>query len=186
MARSPRARSLDEIAESIRSHWKATEEDRFAIGRDLLEARERFPGDLEFGRWLRESNFPFTRQWALTLRLAAENEPAVREALTTQVVSGDTPNLKKAVQVVLHPLATADEVEPESDGYRRLITALSAIESLSGTDFADLFDGLTPYRQARAKASAHRAERVVRRMCRTFDALVVNVVIPNEVEGDVE
>lgn len=99
----PVVRSLDDIAESIRAHWSATEEDRFAIGRDLVEARERFPGDTEFGQWFATQRFPFARSWAHTLRLAAEHEPAVRAALSTQVDSGKPSNIKKAVRAVLHP-----------------------------------------------------------------------------------
>lgn len=46
-------RTLDEIADSIRSHYETgVRETYFAIGRDLLEARAQFPGDREFGHWV--------------------------------------------------------------------------------------------------------------------------------------
>lgn len=177
-------RSLDDIAASIRGHWAATEEDRFAIGRDLLEARDRFAGDREFGQWLQEQSFPFNRHWALTLRLAAENEREVRAVVASQLASGKRPNIEKAVRAVLHPepaIDYPDEPAPSGD-YARVMAALKAVEALVDTDFADLFDALPPHRQARAKASAHRAEKILRLMCRRFDALVVNVVIPAEGE----
>lgn len=117
----PTTRTLDEIAESIRAHWSATEEDRFAIGRDLLEARAQFPGDREFGAWMRAKEFPFTQQWSHTLRLAAANEPAVRRVLTSQLVGGHRrPNLERAVRMAVRPAPehrdeTYSEPEPERE-----------------------------------------------------------------------
>jgi len=109
------ARTLDEIADDIRSHWAATDDDRFAIGHCLVEARAQFPSDPEYGQWLREQNFPFTTRWGHTLRLAAENEPAVRELLGSQLPSGPKPNIQKAVKAVLHPPVD----EPEREGVPR-------------------------------------------------------------------
>lgn len=68
----------------------------FSIGRRLLEARELLASDPAFGQWFQSQQFPFSRQWAYTLRRGAESEPEVRELLTTQVVSGNL-NFKKAV-----------------------------------------------------------------------------------------
>lgn len=96
-------RSLDEIAESIRAHWSATEEDRFAIGHDLMEARARFPSNREFGAWMEQQGLPFAREMARMLRLGAENEPEVRAALATQVANGRHPNFLLAVRTVLPP-----------------------------------------------------------------------------------
>jgi hypothetical protein len=157
----PAARSLGEIADSIRAHWSATEDDRFAIGRDLIEARERFPSDPEFGQWMKAQEFPFNRQWGYTLRLAAENEPAVRAVLTSQLVSGRTPNIEKALAAVLHPIAMVPDPTPA--GYRELLAAFKAVAALAGI-VDDVFMAATDTQNRRLRAAAHRASRVVRRV----------------------
>ena len=108
----PTARTLDEIADSIRSHWSATEDDRFAIGRDLAEARERFPSNQEFGAWFNVQGFPFAHEMARLTRLAAENEQEVRGVLANQLASGRSTNFYEAVRTVLHPPAEA--VQPDA------------------------------------------------------------------------
>jgi len=116
------ARTLDDIADSIRAHWQATEDDRFAIGRDLLEARAQFVGNIEFGQWCATQGFAFTQQWGRTLRLAAEHEPAVREALQSQLCNGKPSNFEKAVKAVIHPpVEPADE--PPAPKKRKPISA---------------------------------------------------------------
>jgi hypothetical protein len=75
----------------------------FAIGRDLMEARERFPSNQEFGAWVDQQGFPFARTWGYTLRLAAENEPEVRLALASQLANGKSENFQKAVKIACPP-----------------------------------------------------------------------------------
>lgn len=132
----PGSRTLDEIADSIRSHWEATEEDRFAIGRDLMDARQQFSGDREFGAWLVFQGFPFTSEWGRVLRLAAENEPEVRALLASQLASGRKPNIEKAVKAVLHPepptAKPKEEPTEETDSHwSALVSVMESIEALS-------------------------------------------------------
>lgn len=67
------------IAEDIRLWFGKGIDAQFAIGRLLMEARDLFPADQEFGRWLRAQELPFTYQTAWNLRMAASREPEVRE-----------------------------------------------------------------------------------------------------------
>lgn len=98
-------RNLSDIADSIWDHYErgkqgalAAMEVNFAIGRDLLEARERFPSDREFGEWFAFQHFPWRdRTWPWLLRKAAEREPAVRNLLLSQVNSGEPLNFHHAV-----------------------------------------------------------------------------------------
>jgi hypothetical protein len=64
--------------------------------------RSRFPGDREFGQWVKKQGFPFVGETARLYRLAAENEEAIRAALESQLTSGPQ-NFEKAVKAVLHP-----------------------------------------------------------------------------------
>lgn len=135
-------RNLHEIADSIwesyergkQGHMQAVES-YFAIGRDLLEARRRFPSDNDFGEWFAGQSFPFNRQWAWTLRAAAEREGEVREVVATQVVTGQ-PNIKKAVQQVRRPRLSSvpESVEEHPIEYSTATWADLAglIESLEG------------------------------------------------------
>jgi hypothetical protein len=157
----PETRTLGEIAESIRSHWSATEEDRFAIGRDLLDARQQFIGDREFGQWMKVEAFPFSQQWGHTLRLAAENEPAVRDVLTSQLVSGKKPNIETAVKAVLHPEEIAKEVTSETVekpteevAFRDLLRLLGEIEALRSIDAG--FAAIVPERRQASTAKRLR------------------------------
>jgi len=115
-------RNLHEIADSI---WESIEQGKqgaalaldaqLAIGRDLLDARTRFPSDNDFGEWFAGQSFPFGRSWAWTLRAAAENEKAVRQVVVTQVTTGGQPNIKKAVAEARRPrLASIPEPSKET------------------------------------------------------------------------
>lgn len=107
-------RNLHEIADSI---WESIEKGKqsamqaldahLAIGRDLMDARARFPSNNDFGEWFTGQSFPFSRVWAWTLRAAAENEPRVREVFVTQVTNGEQPNIKKAVAEAGRPRLTS-------------------------------------------------------------------------------
>lgn len=93
--------NLDRIAADIKAEWGKGIESQFAIGRKLMEARAEFdrPGkatgigkesaDALFGQWFRAQEFPFGRQTAWELRVAAEKEDEVR-AFLTAVASSDT------------------------------------------------------------------------------------------------
>lgn len=113
---------LDELASEVRSEYRRSRDALiesidayFAIGHALSEARTMLPSDPAFGAWFKAQEFGFSRQWAYTLRSAAENEPAVRRAVTTQVVTGAV-NFKKAVK----------QVTAQSGGTRATRPALSA------------------------------------------------------------
>jgi hypothetical protein len=158
------ARTLEEIAESIRVNFGRGTEAQFAIGHDLAEARAQFPSDPEYGQWLREQGFPFSTEWGRTLRLAAENEPAVRGLLATQVASGSKPNIKKAVKTVLQPaevvpieeaLARLDEPATGAVTFRDLLQLLGAIEALKSID-AGHFAAIVPPRRQDSTASRLR------------------------------
>ena len=129
-------RNLHEIADSI---WESVEQGKqsamqaldahLAIGRDLLDARTRFPSDNDFGEWFAGQTFPFGRTWAWTHRQAAENEKAVRQLVFTQVNTGDGPNLKKAVAEIRRPrLASV----PESAEEMRIEYTTAAWVDLAG------------------------------------------------------
>lgn len=97
---------LEGLASTIRERYRDSRlaltdaiEHYFAVGHALLEARTLLPSNEAFGAWFRAQEFGFNQQWAHVLRSAAEHEPAVRVAITTQVVNGQ-PNIKKAVQQV--------------------------------------------------------------------------------------
>lgn len=96
---------LDELAAVVRAQHRRTREALgeavdayFAIGHALAEARRTLASDPAFGQWFANQEFGFTRQWAYVLRQAAEHEATVRHVLTTQVVTGGSPNIKKAVK----------------------------------------------------------------------------------------
>lgn len=104
VVRSEYQRSRDAMSESVEAY--------FACGRALLAAREALPSDQAFGEWFRSQDFGFSQQWGHTLRTAAEQEPAVRAAVTTQVVTGGSPNIKKAVKQVRAALGAGRQERP--------------------------------------------------------------------------
>ncbi len=75
----------------------------FEIGHCLERARGLMPSDQEYGEWFRKQKFGFSQQWSHVLRQAAQREIEVRAAVTTQVVTGQSPNIKKALQAVRNP-----------------------------------------------------------------------------------
>jgi N6-adenosine-specific RNA methylase IME4 len=111
---------LDELADTVRREYRRSREALgdavdayFAVGHALLDARRSLPSDQAFGAWFRSQDFGFNQQWAHTLRSAAEHEPAVRAAVTTQVVTGGAPNIKKAVKRVRAQLDGGRDSRPE-------------------------------------------------------------------------
>lgn len=98
---------LEALASRVRAEYRRSKEAigeavdaYFAIGQCLMEARAALADNQSFGAWMRLQEFGFTRQWALVLRTAAEHEPEVRAALTSQLVNGGALNLDKAVKQV--------------------------------------------------------------------------------------
>lgn len=75
----------------------------FTIGDALLGARQVLASNEAFGAWFNAQEFGFTRQWGHVLRSAAENDVAVRRALSSQLADGNGPNLEKAVKEVMAP-----------------------------------------------------------------------------------
>lgn len=97
-------RSKDAIGEAVDAY--------FAIGQCLTEARQALRSDPAFGQWFAAQEFGFTRQWGYVLRQAAEYEAPVRSLLTTQVVTGGSPNIKKAVKQVTAALGGGRDEKP--------------------------------------------------------------------------
>lgn len=96
---------LEALAERIRVEYRRSRaalgdaiDSYFVIGQCLAEAREAHRSDQAFGEWFRAQQFGFTQQWAHVLRQAAEHETEVRAVVTTQVVTGQLPNIRKAVK----------------------------------------------------------------------------------------
>ena len=159
------ARDLSDIASDIRAHWQATEDDRFAIGRCLMEAREQFPSDPEFGQWMAAENFPFTSQWALMLRRAAENEVEVRAALESQLSRGKRPNIEKAVREVTQPTPVAPIaiLEPVADIKSEVSAVMDALTQLANLEatIERIRVNWTPEQQNRLVKAAKRAAKVI-------------------------
>lgn len=159
-------RNLHEIADSI---WESIEQGKqsamqaldaqLAIGRDLVDARTRFPSDNDFGDWFAGQNFPFGRSWAWTLRAAAENEKAVRQAVVTQVTTGAQPNLKKALAEVRRPrlvaVTEAPQIEYVTAAWVDLAGLMESIESTLSRDPAELAAAV-PLRRRAATAKKLR------------------------------
>lgn len=120
----PSSGRLDDIARGIHGDWargKAAHGEMvdayFAIGHQLRAARKLLPRDDVFGRWFKAQDFGFSRQWALTLRQAAEHESEVRAVVTSQLVTG-RPNLEKAVKEVVAPKPKVEPAPIAPVGYK--------------------------------------------------------------------
>ncbi len=99
-------RPIDEITESVRTHIErgregllTTVDAYFAIGRDLLEARTLLPADRDYGAWVKD-NFNRSTRWAWNLTAAARDEDAVRGAVGSQLLTGESLNFEKALNAV--------------------------------------------------------------------------------------
>ncbi len=110
---------LDRLAHEVRTQYERSRtamadsiDAYFAVGRALLKARQALPSDQAFGEWFRAQEFGFTRQWGSTLRLAAESEVDVRAAVASQLATGNTPNIDKAVKQVRAALGSGRDSRP--------------------------------------------------------------------------
>jgi phage N-6-adenine-methyltransferase len=109
-------RNLSDIADSIwdqyergRQGYAQQMESFLVIGRDLLEARDRFPANVEFGEWFSGQSFPFKLRWGQYLMEAARLEPAIRIELSRTAVrdDDDPPGLKALLTLVKGQKPTA-------------------------------------------------------------------------------
>lgn len=98
---------LDALASDIREQCQRVKsaageafDAQLAIGADLSAARQLLVSDQAFGAWFRDKGFPFNRQWGHVLRTAAEHGPEIQEAVASQLATGKSPNLEKAVKQV--------------------------------------------------------------------------------------
>lgn len=165
-------RNLHEIADSI---WESVEQGKqsamqaldanLAIGRDLMDARTRFPSDNDFGEWFAGQSFPFSRQWAWTLRSASENESAVRQRVASQLATGAAANIEKAVRDVRRPRLAAVPSEPLAQpetGISNDVQALAAfVEELDDLRASLAISQIVPALQVRSRAAFARRLRQV-------------------------
>lgn len=111
---------LEELASVVRAQHRRSKEALgdavdayFAIGAALLEARKALPSDNAFGAWFRAQEFGFTKRWALTLRTAAEYRGEVEAAVRSQLRTGESPNIDKAVKQVRAALGSGRSERPD-------------------------------------------------------------------------
>jgi hypothetical protein len=106
---------LERIAENIREEWGKGIDAQFAVGHRLIEARDMFPQDVEFGKWFKSEDFPFQLRTAHRLREAAAREPEVRALLSGQSAQTDR-SVSGAVQLLnAGPKEDAGEIIPVTD-----------------------------------------------------------------------
>ena len=97
------------LSHRIREEWGQTRNHQvaawagyFNIGELLMAARDKLAGDLEYGRWFKEQDFGFTRQWGGRLIECARNRPALEAALETAVSGGHpTPGVNALLGTLL-------------------------------------------------------------------------------------
>lgn len=127
------------IADDIRAEWGRGNEAAFAIGRLLGEARNTFPSDIEYGRWVEAQQFPFSRQTAYRLRWASEHEPEVRAYIADPAV-GHKADLGVSTAVdrmTAKPKPPSAEVIPVTDATPAdpaYASLRSAYRAIVGTD----------------------------------------------------
>jgi hypothetical protein len=78
------SKALKAIAKKVKAQFDKGIDAQFAIGHLLNEARTLIPGDAQFGRWLSEQEFGFSRPTAHRLAEAATREPEVREFIAAR------------------------------------------------------------------------------------------------------
>lgn len=136
---------LDELAERIRSNYNRGQkavivawESRYIIGESLAQARKLLRGDLEYGRWVKEQDFPFakTTQGYLTWvgNYLDEAQEIVTEGIET---AGEPPALRKVAQELKNrhaekkPTVEAETDEAEDAADEEATTTLSAEQVLN-------------------------------------------------------
>lgn len=78
------SKALSAIAKKVATQFGKGLDTQFAIGHLLNEARALLPGDTEFGKWVAEQSFGFSRPTAHRLQQAALREPEVREFIAAR------------------------------------------------------------------------------------------------------
>lgn len=119
---------LDDLARTIHEQYKIGQEHyarsvdaSLVMGHAINRARELHSSDQSYGIWFKRQEFPFSRQWAWTLREAAVNEPAVLEAVASQLATGKQANIEKAVKAAREPSERSEpsrsKREPKEDAH---------------------------------------------------------------------
>jgi len=104
----PDEKTLARCASVIRRHldrmdqllWNANEE-RLAIGRELMGARQQFATNRAFGEWCDAQNFGMDRRRLWECRRIAEHQASFRTALSAQADNGTEENWKTAAKVAV-------------------------------------------------------------------------------------
>lgn len=111
------------LAHRIRTEWDGYRsrqieawQGQLAVGTLLMKARQLHPGDREYGRWLEEQDFDFSRQWANRLVRLAENRPAVEALLETAVSGGASPPGVNTLLAILRASLNPQLGQPEQNG----------------------------------------------------------------------
>lgn len=113
------------IAEGIRSEYGKGIEAQFAIGRLLVEARELFRADQEFGAWFNAQNFPFVRSVGYNLRVGALREAEVRALLASRATTDKEVGVTTIVKRMLaKPKGPVVDVGPTGDNFTRALAQL--------------------------------------------------------------
>lgn len=100
---------LSLIAHQIRQEWEVTKGAQIdawhgylKVGTLLMAARDELAPTLDYGQWLKEQDFGFTRQWAGKLIRLAENGPEVLRLLESALSSGKpTPGVDALLGIML-------------------------------------------------------------------------------------
>lgn len=130
---------LERIAAFIHAEWGKGLEAQFAIGHLLIEARYHFPGDSDFGKWLKAQNFGFTTKTANNLRRGAEREQEVRAFIAARKETSDrdigvvyamdllaAPKPKPTAEAI--PVTDTTPVDPAFDAIRHAYNVIAKVE----------------------------------------------------------
>lgn len=102
---------LDLLALDISAAWMLTRTHQIdawqgylAVGTLLMEAREEFKANQDYGNWFKAQGFGFSLQWAGRLTKLAEHRPAVEAALQSALSDGiDKPPGVDALLALVNP-----------------------------------------------------------------------------------
>lgn len=98
-------------ANAVRLEWQAYR----AIAEALAKARVLLRGDNEYGRWVKEQNFPFATTRTKELRMIGERIDAAQEYVDTSVEeTGQVPGLRK-IKAAIYPKVTDLDEEADDD-----------------------------------------------------------------------
>lgn len=116
---------LDSLADQIRTSYAAGQQAvamawdaRYRIAQALAQARKLLRSDLEYGRWVKEQNFPFASTVRGYLQWVGEYQEEAKEIVDTSVEeNGDPPALRKVASELKsrHKPKPPKEDEDEDD-----------------------------------------------------------------------